>query len=324
MIDIVIFLPEQTFPSTAIGPMDVFTHAGSLWNVCTGSEPSPAFRVSTVSTTGNPVQCEGPLQLRPTMSIKDVRKADVIFIPSTGISVDDVARRNEPMIPWLQKWHARGAAIACVCSGVGLVAETGLLDGRRATTHWGIAEHLRGKYPNVNWMPELLVTEDRNIYCGGGMNAALDLSLYLVERYCGHEVAVQAAKALLLETPRSWQSGFALTPLNMAHDDEAISRAQDWLHKNLHRTFPVDAPAEHVGMSLRNFVRRFKAATGDSPIEYLQKVRVAAAKRLLENSHKTVQEISEAVGYSDAAFFRSLFKRLTGIPPVAYRERFGT
>lgn len=324
MIDVVILLPPQTFPSTAVGPMDVFTHAGSLWNFCTGAKPAPMFKVTTVTANGDAVECEGPLQLRPTMAIRDVRKADIIFIPSTGISFEDVAGRNPSTIPWLKKWHARGTAIAGVCSGVGLVAETGLLDGRRATTHWGIAEHLRRKYPNVNWMPELLVTEDHNLYCGGGMNAALDLSLYLVERYCGHEVAVQAAKALLLETPRSWQSGFAITPLNHVHDDEAISRAQDWLHKNLHRTFPVEAPAEHVGMSLRNFVRRFKTATGDSPIEYLQKVRVAAAKRLLENSHKTVQEISEAVGYQDAAFFRSLFKRLTGIPPAAYRERFGT
>jgi transcriptional regulator GlxA family with amidase domain len=324
MMDVVILLPQQTFPSTAIGPMDVFTHAGSLWNFCTGIKPEPLFRVTTVSADGKAVQCEGPLQLRPTMSIKQVRKADIIFIPSTGISIEDVAERNASMIPWLEKWHGRGAAIAGVCSGVGLVAETGLLDGRRATTHWGIAEHLRKKYPRVNWMPELLVTEDRNLYCGGGMNAALDLSLYLVERFCGHEIAVQAAKALLLETPRSWQSGFAITPLNTAHHDEGIARAQEWLHKNLHRVFPMEVPAEHVGMSQRNFVRRFKAATGDSPIEYLQKVRVATAKRLLENGHKSVQEISEAVGYQDAAFFRGVFKRLTGIPPASYRERFGT
>ena len=324
MIDVVIVLPEHTFPSTAIGPMDVFTHVGSLWNFFNGEAPRPRFRVTTASATGEAVQCEGPIRLSPTMAIRDVRKADIIFIPSTGNGFDDVAERNPTIIPWLKKWHARGTAIAAVCSGVGLLAETGLLNGRRATTHWGIAERLRAKYPQVNWMPELLVTEDRDLYCGGGMNAALDLSLYLAERFCGHEIAVQAAKALLLETPRSWQSGFAITPLNTAHQDAAIARAQEWLHKNLHRVFPMESPAEHVGMSARNFVRRFKAATGDSPIEYLQKVRVAAAKRLLENSHRTIQEISEAVGYQDVAFFRSLFKRLTGIPPASYRERFGT
>lgn len=324
MFEVVIVLPEQTFPSTAIGPMDVFTHVGSLWNFCNGEPLQPRFRVTTASANGGLVKCEGPVQLSPTMAIKDVRKADIIFIPSTGISIHDVAERNAAVIPWLKKWHGRGTAIAAVCSGVGLLAETGLLDGRRATTHWGIAAQLRTKYPKVNWMPELLVTEDRSLYCGGGVNAALDLSLYLAERFCGHEIAVQAAKALLLETPRSWQSGFAITPLNTSHADEAIARAQEWLHKNLHRVFPMESPAEYVGMSARNFVRRFKAATGDSPIEYLQKVRVAAAKRLLENSHRTIQEISEAVGYQDVAFFRSVFKRMTGIPPASYRERFGT
>jgi transcriptional regulator GlxA family with amidase domain len=323
MIDVTILLPEQTFSSTAIGPMDVFTQAGSMWNFCTGKKPEPQFRVSTVTTTGRAVRCEGPVQLRPSASIHDVRRTDLIFIPSTGISVDDVADRNAPMIPWLKKWYRRGAAIAGVCSGVGLVAETGLLDGRRATTHWGIAGQLRNKYPKVNWMPELMLTEEKNLYCGGGMNAALDLSLYLVERFCGHEIAVQAAKALLLETPRSWQAGFAIVPIKTSHDDDLIARAQEWLHKNFRREFPMEAPAEHVSMSLRNFARRFKDATGDTPLAYLQKLRIAGAKRLLENSHRTMQEISESVGYQDVAFFRSLFKRHTGISPNAYRERFG-
>ena len=155
------------------------------------------------------------------------------------------------------------------------------------------------------------------------MHAALDLSLYLVEKFCGHEVAVQSAKALLIETPRAWQAGFAIVPLKTEHSDDSISSAQEWLHQNFHKTFPLEAPAGHVGMSLRNFVRRFKQATGDSPLMYLQKLRIAAAKRLLESDHRTVQEISEAVGYQDVAFFRNLFQRHTGVSPSAYRQRFG-
>jgi transcriptional regulator GlxA family with amidase domain len=172
-------------------------------------------------------------------------------------------------------------------------------------------------------MPELMVTEDHGFYCGGGVNAALDLSLYLVERFCGHEVAVQTAKALLIETPRAWQAGFAIVPLKTEHTDETISSAQDWLHQNFHRTFPLDATARRVGMSLRNFVRRFKQATGDSPLTYLQKLRIAAAKRLLESDHRSMQEISDAVGYQDVVFFRQLFQRHTGVSPSAYRRRFG-
>ena len=210
-----------------------------------------------------------------------------------------------------------------MCSGVGLVAASGLLDGRRATTHWGLAELFRKKYPNVRWMPELMVTEDRGIYCGGGVHAALDLSLYLVEKFCGHEVAMQTAKAMLIETPRSWQAGFAIVPLKTTHSDDAISGAQEWLHQNFQQTFTLEAVAQRVGMSLRNFVRRFKQATGDTPLIYLQKLRVAAAKRLLESNHRSVQEISDGVGYHDVAFFREIFQRHTGDSPSAYRGRFG-
>jgi len=210
-----------------------------------------------------------------------------------------------------------------VCSGVGLVAAAGLLDGKRATTHWGLAERFREKYPRVKWMPELMVTEDRGFYCGGGVNASLDLAIYLVERFCGHEVAMQTSKALLIEMPRAWQAGFAIVPLKTDHDDDVISKAQDWIHKNFSRTFALEDPAERVGMSVRNFVRRFKQATGDSPLIYLQKLRVAAAKRMLESNHRNMQEISYAVGYQDVAFFRSLFQRHTGISPSEYRERFG-
>ena len=237
--------------------------------------------------------------------------------------MDDVVERNAPVVPWLWRWHKRGAVIASVCSGVGLVAAAGLLDGKRATTHWGLAEQFRQKYPKVLWTPELMVTEDRGFYCGGGVHASLDLSLYLVEKFCGHEVAMQTAKALLIETPRAWQAGFAIVPLKTEHSDDTISSAQEWLHQNFHQTFPLEDPARRVGMSLRNFVRRFKQATGDSPLIYLQKLRVAAAKRLLESEHRTMQEIGDAVGYGDLAFFRQLFQRHTGVSPSAYRRRFG-
>jgi transcriptional regulator GlxA family with amidase domain len=168
-----------------------------------------------------------------------------------------------------------------------------------------------------------MVTEDGNLYCGGGVNASLDLSLYLVGCFCGHDVAMQSAKALLIEMPRAWQAGFAIVPLKTEHSDKTISSAQDWLHENFHQTFPLETPAERVGMSLRNFVRRFKQATGDSPLIYLQKLRVAAAKRLLENDHRTMQEISDAVGYQDVVFFRKIFQRHTGVSPSAYRRKFG-
>jgi transcriptional regulator GlxA family with amidase domain len=321
--DVTILLLDGTFSSTAIGPMEVFRHAGSLWNVLTGKRPVPRFRVTTASVDGRAVRCDGPIHIQPDGALTAIRKTDLIFIPTTGLHIDNVVEGYAAVVPCLRRWHKRGAAIASVCTGVGLVAATGLLDGRRATTHWALAERFREKYPRVQWMPELMVTEDRGFYCGGGVHAALDLTLYLVEKFCGHDVAMQSAKAMLIETPRAWQSGFAIVPLKTEHSDDAISNAQEWLHQNFHRTFPLDAPARRVGMSPRNFVRRFKQATGDSPLIYLQKLRIAAAKRLLESDHRTMQEISDAVGYQDVAFFRQLFQRHAGVSPSAYRRSFG-
>jgi transcriptional regulator GlxA family with amidase domain len=322
--EITVLLLDQMFSSTAIGPMEVFRHAGSLWNILTATRCTPRFSVTTASADGRAVNCDGGIQIQPNVALQDVGKTDLIFVPTTGLSIDDAVERNAPIVPWLKRRSTRGVAVASVCSGVGLVAAAGLLDGKRATTHWGLAERFREKYPGVKWMPELMVTEDRGFYCGGGVNASLDLSIYLVERFCGHEIAMQTAKALLIETPRAWQSGFAVVPLKTDHTDDAISSAQEWMHKNFAKTFPLDYPARRVGMSVRNFVRRFKQATGDSPLLYLQKLRVAAAKRMLENNHRTMQEISDAVGYQDIAFFRALFQRHTGVSPSAYRNRFGT
>jgi len=323
MKEVTVLFLDEMFSSTAIGPMEVFRHAGNLWNILTGTRPAPRFHVTTASADGRGVRCDGSVRVHAEAALSDIRKTDLIFIPTTGLSVDDVLERNAAVVPWLRRWHNRGVAVASVCSGVGLVAATGMLDGKRATTHWGLADRFRQMYPKVNWMPELMVTEDRGFYCGGGVHAAIDLSLYLVEKFCGHDIAMQTAKALLIETPRAWQAGFAVVPLKTEHSDEAISGAQEWLHQNFHRTFPLEAPAERARMSLRNFVRRFKQATGDSPLIYLQKLRVAAAKRLLESDHRTMQEISDAVGYQDVAFFRALFQRHTGVSPSAYRERFG-
>ena len=323
VIDVTVLFLDQTFSSTATGPMEVFRHTGSLWNILTGTQPASRFRVTTASIDGRAVSCDGPIHIQPAVALKAVRKTDLIFIPSTGLSIDDVVERNAPLVPWLRRWYKRGTAIASVCSGVGLLAATGLLDGKRATTHWSLAERFRQKYPKVHWTPEFMVTDDSGLYCGGGVNASLDLSLYLVAHFCGHEVAMQSSKALLIDMPRAWQAGFAIVPLKTAHSDQSIAAAQEWLHANFNQTFPLDAPAHRVGMSLRNFVRRFKRATGDSPLIYLQKLRVAAAKRLLESDHRSMQEVSDAVGYQDVAFFRNVFQRQTGVAPSVYRQKFG-
>jgi transcriptional regulator GlxA family with amidase domain len=322
LIDVTVVLLERALPSSSIAPIEIFSTAGVLWQVLHGQQPTPRFRVRTVSIDGRPTKHFVPLHVQPEAAIGAVKKTDLIVVPTAELDLEEASRANAALVPWIRRWYMRGATIAAICTGVQLVAEAGLLDGKPATTHWGVVEGFRRKYPKVLWQPERFVTEAGRIFCGGGVYAAIDLSLYLVEKYCGHEVAVETAKSLLLETPRTWQSAYGTAPPRSAHDDDAIQKAQDWLFRNFKQEVRVEELAAKMGMSPRNFARRFTAATGETPLNYLHRLRIDAARHLLEAGKKNVADVSEAVGYHDLAFFRRLFKRHTGSPPRAYRARF--
>jgi transcriptional regulator GlxA family with amidase domain len=323
MIDVAVLFLEQSHGSTAVGPLEVFRAAGALWNVFTHVEVAPRFRVRTASIGGRAVRAEGDYALQPDHALEDVERSDLVFVPSAGLGLDAILARNAPVVTFLRGCRARGARVAGVCSGVGLLAAAGLLDGRPATTHWGLAAEYGERFPRVDWRPDELVTESDGVYCGGGVHAALDLALYLVEKLGDRTVALQCAKALLIDMPRACQTGFAVLPMGARHADEPIRRAEEWIHRHCREEFRFEALARELGMSPRNFIRRFKTATGLTPVEYLQRLRVRAAQRLLEEESFTVQEVGLAVGYGDAAFFRSLFKRHTGLPPAAYRRSLG-
>jgi transcriptional regulator GlxA family with amidase domain len=314
--------------------MEIFRNTGVLWNLLNNSAPAPRFRVTTASVGGGPAVTDQLVSLTPSCALEQVERPDIVFVPAGGLPLDTLVRtgyvidavmgRNSSIIPWLQRWAAEGAKIAGVCSGVALLAEAGLLDGKRATTHWGLADVYRQRFPNVDWQPEYLITDAGNVFCGGGINSAADLSLYLVERFGSRDLALECARALLIEMPRTWQVAFADIALRKDHGDESVRRAQDWLHLHFRQAVSVDAIAARVGMSPRNFVRRFKDATGHTPLSYIHAIRVTLAKRLLEDGQQTVQEVGQAVGYEDVTFFRGLFKRYTGVCPTEYRTRFGT
>lgn len=323
MMDVTVLFLEECHASTAIAAMEIFNDTGVLWNIWTGEKETPRFRVTTASIDGKGVQGYGPLRLTPEKSIKDVKKSDLIFVPSSGLDVDGIIARNRPLLAWLKKWRDQGAYIAGVCSGVSILAAAGLLDGKPATTHWAMAEEFAERFPEVDWRPDKFVTEADGVFCGGGIYASMDLSLYLVEKFCGRDIARQTAKAMLIDMPRTCQTGFSVLPVGARHGDGAILKAEEWIHENYNNDFRVDDVASEMGMSPRNFVRRFKRATGETPLNYLQKLRVVAAKRMFEDGHTTVQEVSFAVGYDDAAFFRQVFKRHAGLPPNEYRQRFG-
>ncbi|MBS0246137.1 MAG: helix-turn-helix domain-containing protein [Proteobacteria bacterium] len=322
ILDVVILTLDGGYPSTAIGPLEVFHSAGNLWNMLRGDTTQPRFRVRVASLDGRAVPSLCGLALTPNCGIADIKRADIIIVPASGIDVQERIARQSKLLPWLRKWHARGAHIAGICTGVAFLAETGLLDGKQATTHWAVAGTMSQLYPKVQWRPEHFVTEDSRLLCSGGVYASLDLSLYLVEKFCGHEIALQCAKSLLIGMPRHHQSGYAVTPLSRPHSDDRIKRVEDFLHDHLGNDISIDVLAERAGMGPRNFIRRFKAATGRLPRAYVQMLRVWAAKEMLEQGATSVQAVSSKIGYDDVAFFRSLFKRHTGMTPAAYREQF--
>jgi len=235
---------EQGMQSTVSGPMEVFQFAGVAWNYLTGQAMHRQFQVATASIDGKPLSGFGGLIVTPQFSIGQIKKTDLILVSSGGVDWENIVARHRKVIPWLKRWHARGATIAGVCSGVCLLAEAGLLDGKEATTHWGIVAQLQSQYPRVKFRPNRLVTDEGGVLCGGGVNAALDLSLYLVQQYCGHEIAMQCAKSLLIETSRSSQAGFAALSFNKKHADQTVTTAQDWIEKNYAKDFLNDALAQ--------------------------------------------------------------------------------
>jgi transcriptional regulator GlxA family with amidase domain len=322
VLDVTVVLLDGGYASTALGPIEVFYSAGLLWNWFHGQKIESRFRVRIASIDGRSVTSHYPLRLQPECAIGDVKKTDIIVLPTSGWDLVDKIAKNSPLVPWLRKWHARGAYIAGVCTGVVFLAESGILDGKQATTHWAVADIFRERYPQISWRTEQFITEDGRIFCSGGIYASTDLSLYLVEKFCGHEIALQVAKSLLLSMPRTRQSGYSVLPLSRPHGDEKIRRAEEYIRTHFSSDISIDNLASRAGMSPRNFIRRFKIATGRLPGAYLQALRISVAKELLEQGRMPIQNVCLKVGYEDAAFFRALFKRHTGMTPGEYRNNF--
>ena len=321
-IDVTVILLDGGYASTAIAPLEVFHSAGLLWNWLRGEPHEPRFRVRVASPGGRMVKSLCDLGIKPHCALEDVHRTDIVVISASGWDLQEKILKHTSIVDWLKKMHQQGAYLASVCSGAAYVAETGLMDGKEATTHWGVVDMLRQRYPNVRWRPEHFVTEDGRICCSGGVYASIDISLYLVEKFCGHEIALKCAKSLLVGLPRTSQAGYAVVPLSRPHTDKRIQAAEDYLRKHFREEVGIETLAKRAAMSARTFIRRFKAATGRLPGEYLQMMRITTARTLLEREPHSVPEVSERVGYADVNFFRALFKRHTGMTPAEYRARF--
>jgi transcriptional regulator GlxA family with amidase domain len=297
------------------------------WTLTNPRDPPP-FAWRTVSAAGRPVRAMGGLTLEPDASDDDLGKADLIFVPATnsddqGTMQKAVARLNEQWGQVLADHHGRNGYVAANCSTTFLLAEAGLLDGRLATTSWWLAGAFRRRYPRVRLSPELLVTKDARILCAAAFSACLNLGLEIVAEFLGPRAVLSCARLMLVDVNRASQLPYANLQIHGQHGDELILRAQAMLVTNLASTARLRQLAERLGVTQRTLDRRFKAATGESPLVFLQNARIERAKRLLETARISFDEVSHRVGYEDASSFRRLFVRAVGVSPRDYRRRFG-
>jgi transcriptional regulator GlxA family with amidase domain len=249
---------------------------------------------------------------------------DLVIIPAMrSTKIDDVVHRERMLVDWLKQQHSKNADQASICIGAFLLAETGLLKGKNVTTNTRFADLFRQRYPEVQVQDDKIIVDQGNIYTCGGAFVFTTFMIYLIEKYFSHEEATLVSKILMINTHQQPQHTFAAFKLQRNHSDEKIMQAQLFVEKNYQHTIVIEELAGRYYMSTRNFIRRFEGATGNTPLEYLQRVRIEAAKKLLENSNDSIEQIAFKCGYDDIGFFRKIFKRHVAINPKEYQKKYG-
>lgn len=322
----VVALPEST-AYVLFGLKEVLEAAGPLWGMVTGNAPAePRFSVTVVAATTEPFACAGGAWVKPDTTFSGNGRFDIVLVTDLTIDPDADHRGRWPEVTaWLAARHAEGAVTASICSGSVLLAEAGLLDGKDATTHWAFADGYARCYPTVAWRPERILcmadSEERVVTAGGAASWE-DLTLWLVARFVGPAEAVRLSKIYIFGDRSEGQLLYAARRRPRRHEDRVIADCQEWLADHYACPDILACLVERAGLSEKSFTRRFKAATGHAPLDYVQRLRIEEAKELLETTAAPVDAIGRAVGYEDTSFFRRLFKRQTGVTPARYRQRF--
>lgn len=311
----------NTMATTIFGPMDILNQAGRLWNRVSQAPQTPFFDVTIASADGQPIRSVNNILIQPHCSIEQVQQTDLIII-SSATYIDKILEMHPELVAWIRRQYEQGAHVASICTGVFLLAETGLLDGKSATLHWGFTEEFRERYPGIKLRQDQMYIDHGRLYCSAGVSAGMDLSLYLVEKFCGRKAAVESAKTMVLDMGRKMQTPYESFFAPKDHGDSLIVKAQEWIEQHHTQTIDYEKLAGKFRMSRRSLERRFKQAAGMTPLGYLQKLRVENAKQLLEEGTRNFNEITYQVGYEDIAFFRKIFTRLTGLRPKEYQQRF--
>ncbi|MCP4386163.1 MAG: helix-turn-helix domain-containing protein [Hyphomicrobiales bacterium] len=322
----ILCLPESA-GSALYGMVDVLSVTGTLWNELTGEAPgAPLIRPRLVSVRRTPFTCGHGIPVHPEVTIGEVERPEIVIVPEMWLAPDDaMSDRYADLKDWLRRVHADGAIIYSACSGSVLLAASGLLDGREATSHWGYADLFRRAFPSVRFdpAPTLCVGDPAGrIVTAGGTSSWHDLAIHIIARHASPGEALQIAKVYLMKWHTEGQLPFASLVRRVPHADSVVRQAEAWLTENPTSRNPVAGAVEACGIPERSLKRRFKAATGTALITYSQNLRIERAKRALESEPRPIDEIASEIGYENPAFFRRLFKRCTGLTPGAYRKLF--
>ncbi|HEY1010838.1 MAG: GlxA family transcriptional regulator [Daejeonella sp.] len=314
-----VFVPQY-------GVIEAITPAFRTFNTAneflTAFGKTPVFNVEYVGLNEYVPANNGEYTVKTDRLLKDVSYADLLIIPPTFGNTDTGIQANSEAIPYFKHLHQNGASLASLCIGAFLLAETGLLDGRKCSTHWAHVNEFREKYPQVEVEDGAVITEHDNIYSSGGASSLWNLILYLVEKFSDRETAVMISKYFALDIGRDSQSQFAIFRGQKNHGDLCIQKVQDYIEENYEDKIAIEDLVNLINVGRRTFERRFKDATNNSPVEYIQRVRIEAAKKFFEASRKNVTEVMYGVGYTDTKAFRDIFRKITGLTPIEYRNKF--
>ncbi|HPE56397.1 MAG TPA: helix-turn-helix domain-containing protein [Bacteroidales bacterium] len=319
MKTISIVVPESAVMQAVAGPQYCFTAVNQFRSEA-GKEP--AFIVQLIGAKRSVKFNDGSFSVQTDKLIGEDIKSDLVIIPPLFGDLERAVKLNKKLGPWIIQQYESGAEIASLCEGAFLLANTGLLDGKKCSTHWGFIDLFREMYPKVDVQDGSIITEENRIYSSGGANSYWNLLLYLVEKYTDRQTAILLSKYFAIDINRQSQYMFAMFRGQKSHNDESIKLAQEYIEQNIDEKITVEELAEKACLGRRSFERRFREATSNSVLQYIQRVKMEAAKRSFETSRKNVNEVMFDVGYSDTKAFRATFRKITGLSPVEYRNMY--
>lgn len=319
MKEVSILVPESSVMQAIADPQYLFS-AVNQFLMMSGKEP--LFNIQLVGVKKEIKLNDGLFSVHTDKQLKDVKGTDLVFIPALFGDMKRAIHLNKELIPWITDQYESGAEVASLCVGAFLLASTGLLDGKKCSTHWGFQNEFREMFPAVEMVEGNIITEENRIYSSGGANSYWNLLLHLVEKYTDRETAILASKYFAIDIDRDSQTTFALFKGQKGHSDNEVKEAQEYIEKNYAEKITVDDLANKVSLGRRSFERRFKKATNNTVLEYIHRIKMEAAKRSFETSRKNINEVMFDVGYTDTKAFRTIFKKITGLTPVEYRNKY--